>query len=201
MHTDKYRSLDELKTSEPASAWAQSSCDRKSWLTVVAPHGGCIEPFTTAIAVGIAGDEHNLFVFEGRLGANQGCYARLHVTSTNFRDADLTYLQEYSEMTLSIHGAQDSEDEADPRITWIGGRNEPARIRIDDCLTAGGFITRQAHHGQSYAGVEDENFVNIPRDGVQLEISAMERAALKQDKQRFLAYISSVRSALVGMND
>ena len=197
MHNDKYRSLDELKALEPAGAWSQHSRDpKRSWLTVAAPHGGCIEPFTREIAIKIAGDDYKLFVFEGRLGLNQDCYARLHVTSTNFRDSVLTKLQEGSKMTLAIHGASNGKDDADPRITWIGGRQNAMRKLIENRLLAEGFAAKQALKGHPYAGEDRQNFVNVVHDGVQLELSFAERAALRQDGLRLSAYVNAVRSAL-----
>lgn len=54
---------------------------------VIAPHGGRIEHYTSDIARGIAGDDFNLYLFEGvRLSGN---YSTLHLTSHRFRRAVL----------------------------------------------------------------------------------------------------------------
>src|ERR1019366_7404121 len=53
---------------------------RRSPVAVIAPHGGEIEPGTSEIAAAIAGDEFNLYCFEGcKPSGNIG----LHITSAN----------------------------------------------------------------------------------------------------------------------
>ena len=53
-----------------------------STVAIIAPHGGSIERRTSAIARAIAGDDFNLYLFEG-LDAS-GSFEDLHITSHRF---------------------------------------------------------------------------------------------------------------------
>ena len=57
-------------------------------MAVVAPHGGGIERATSAIARAIAGGDHNLYLFEGRLPSLN--YERLHLTSHRYDEPQCT---------------------------------------------------------------------------------------------------------------
>ncbi len=53
-----------------------------STVAVIAPHGGGIEQHTSDVARAIAGDEFNLYLFEGIRPSRN--YATLHLTSHRF---------------------------------------------------------------------------------------------------------------------
>ena len=74
--------------------------DRGSDITVIAPHGGFIEPGSSYIARAVAGSQLNLYDFQGlrRRRAQE-----LHVTSTRFRDRRLNDLLLHTRLALSIH--------------------------------------------------------------------------------------------------
>jgi phage replication-related protein YjqB (UPF0714/DUF867 family) len=189
---DIYDSLKELKARESCGAWNQESANRGSFLTVVAPHGGTIEPLTEQLARDIAEPKYNLFIFEGlRPGGND-----LHVTSHNFRDRELLELQGISRLTLSIHGLASSR-----RFVMVGGLNFKIRKRMIRVLLDHDFPAEQAIF--PYAGEHPENFVNLtPEKGVQLEISAGEREGMCVGgviNNRYRDFVSAVRLVLADL--
>jgi phage replication-related protein YjqB (UPF0714/DUF867 family) len=191
-----YKSLSELKKSEQENVdWRQPKpLNRNSWLTVVAPHGGTIEPFTEEIARAIADTNYNLFVFEG-LRRKESARPWLHVTSTTFDDKRLKQLQASSLITLSVHGATSPKPMLEEKITWLGGRNTRLRDRICNSLIRHGFAAKEG--AGSSAGTAKSNFVNRTlHNGVQLEISRSEREALSDNPTRWARYIKAIREGL-----
>jgi len=176
--------------------------DRGSDITVIAPHGGFIEPGSSYIARAVAGSQLNLYDFQGlrRRRAQE-----LHVTSTRFRDRRLNDLLLHTRVALSIHsmGEQGSGE------IWIGGLNLELKQRICDQLSLSGFVV----NGDSprYRGVHPANIVNLASErGVQIELSgnviaavfAMEgppfgrRVTQLTTTERFDAFVGAVRSAM-----
>lgn len=137
--------------------------DRNAHVTVAAPHGGLIEQGTSALVLAIAGDEHNLFDFQGLLQVEP---FRLHVTSHHFREPMLTRLLNKSDYAVSIHGMPD--DFTSTQI-WLGGLNIELRCLVHLHLTRAGFSS--VFEPPKYKGVHVGNFVNLPAlHGVQLEL-------------------------------
>ena len=186
---DMYESLSQLKETEDPSAWAQCSVNRGSHITVVAPHGGTIEPLTERLAADIAGLDYNLFVFKGLRPDGD----ILHVTSHNFQDKELQQLQLNSRLTLSVHGLSLTR-----HSIMVGGLNSRMAKEIISALLRHGFPAEQA--GFPYAGIHPDNFVNrTPEQGVQLEISAGQRKAMlhgQEPNNQYWMFVSIVRQAL-----
>lgn len=186
---DKYKSLAALRLEEPSTAYSQLVVDRQSWLTVVAPHGGTIEPSTDIIAKDIAGNTYNLFVFCGLRTNGE----ELHVTSHLFRDSELERLQGISNTTLSVHGKSGTE-----RLTLVGGLNRRLRQSVVHSLREAGFNAKSAYF--PYAAENPENFVNLTsRRGVQLEITMAERIYLCGEGRKngdYERYTNAVRRVL-----
>ena len=97
---DKYRSLEELmKVEKEGFDYRIRLCERNHEVTVVAPHGGRIEPGTSEVAESIAGSDWNKFLFEGiKPSKNRS----LHVTSTRFRHPELDLLLRKSRVAESL---------------------------------------------------------------------------------------------------
>ncbi len=195
-----YVNLKNLKDNEvPNRDWRQYAHDRDSWLVVVAPHGGTIEPFTELIAVEIAGNDFSLFVFEG-LRRKLPERKWLHVRSEEYEDSELKQLQLKSRVTLSIHGAATKQDKEKwpnlpEKVTHMGGNNEDLRDLIWNSLNKNGFEAVLGEH--HLAGRHKDNFVNRHHRGVQLEISRAERDALADNPVRRNRYINAIREALL----
>ncbi|CAN5147468.1 hypothetical protein BH11CYA1_BH11CYA1_28330 [soil metagenome] len=176
--------------------------DTGSDITVIAPHGGFIEPGSSYIARAVAGKQFNLYDFQGLRRRKP---IELHVTSTRFRDRRLNDLLLHSRAALSIH----SMGEVGPGEIWIGGLNLALKQRVCDHLSAAGFVV----NGDSprYRGIHPANIVNLPSErGVQIELSgnviatmfAMEgppfgrRVTQLPTTERFDAFVGAVRTAL-----
>src|SRR5687767_6181234 len=98
--SDKYGSFQELAAVEPADAWKITCIDRSaSDVLIIAPHAGRIEPFTTAIATAIAGQDYSLYCFEGLKQHGSG---ELHITSHRFNESMALSLAARSSIILGI---------------------------------------------------------------------------------------------------
>ena len=176
--------------------------DQGTDITVIAPHGGFIEPGSSYIARAVAGSQLNLYDFQGlrRRRAQE-----LHITSTRFRCRRLNDLLLRTRIALSIHSMGDEG----PGEIWIGGLNLELKQRVCDQLSASGFVV----NGDSprYRGVHPANIVNLASEGgVQIELSgnviagmfAMEgppfgrRVTQLPTTEHFDAFVTAVRLAL-----
>ena len=135
-YKDVFSSLAELKSSmEEGVHFRSVSCDRQSSLTVISPHGGFIEAGTSHLAGAIAGDDFNLYDFQGLLPEDPW---KLHITSTRFDDQVLLGLLNRSTHAVSVHGLGD----ADTWTVWIGGLNQVLRLTVGLCLDVRGLLHR-----------------------------------------------------------
>ncbi|MCA9800689.1 MAG: poly-gamma-glutamate hydrolase family protein [Cyanobacteria bacterium HKST-UBA02] len=200
---DKFQSLRQLRRSLEEGRDFRITCiDRGSQITVLAPHGGFIEPGTSAIARGIAGDDFNLYDFQGLVREKP---YELHVTSTRFRDPALTRLIKKSRLTLSVHGM----GKVDRWSVWLGGLDCSTRILVMSALSLKGF--RINPNPPKYKGEHRQNVVNLNgRGGVQLELPedlidsffsdavpfAGPATALKRNS-RFVEFTGAVRQGLL----
>ncbi len=192
---DTYRDMKELLKKEPASAYELNVKPADSSILVIAPHGGRIEPFTSAIAGGIARDEFSYFEFKGLL--QRGAYATLHVSSVNYNPDELTELNRASEVTLAIHGISGTE-----KLTYVGGRDVAGAQIMRRHLEEAGFPVESAP--ANYTGMDVKNFVNRNARGlgIQLEITLAQRRALftkrREDEpnEKYERYTQAVANAL-----
>ena len=169
---DKYSSMSALLAALPARGNYGIHADRarRSRIKIFAPHGGCIEPCTEPIALAIAGERYDCFVFSGRRAS--GCFAVLHVTSTRYDEPQCLSMAEEAELALAIHGCEGGE-----AALYVGGGNEALAADLLAHLSAEGFPAKQAP--ADMAGGDVRNFVNRARlNGIQLELSAGFRKSL-----------------------
>jgi phage replication-related protein YjqB (UPF0714/DUF867 family) len=171
MSADRYHSLDELKAAKKEGVDYRSFVlDRKSVITIIAPHGGFIEPGTSAIAKAIACADYNLFDFQGLV---QHCDRELHVTSSKFRDPTLNKLLSVSMAAMSIHSMGSESDEE----IWLGGRNKAFKEIVRCALETAGFNVNA--NPPRHKGEHRNNVVNLAKnEGVQLEITDVLRQQL-----------------------
>lgn len=138
------------------------SCNRGSKMTVMSPHGGYIEPGTSAIAEAVAGRTFNFFDFQGLQVERPW---ELHVTSTKFRHPALEQLLLQSSHAISIHGMGD----VDRWNIWAGGLNASMKERVATSLREAGFSV--ITDTPKYRGENPRNIVNLVQNkGVQLEL-------------------------------
>ncbi len=162
-HPDIYENIPALLAALEEDKDFRIRCfDRKSDVTIISPHGGYIEAGTSHIATAIAGDEYNLFDFQGLQKRRPW---ELHVTSSRFRHPLLRKLLSRSVTAVSIHGM----GTVDSWNIWLGGLNLSLKQRLEKSLTLAGFAVKTDL--PKYKGTNPRNVVNlVPDKGVQLEL-------------------------------
>ncbi|MBA3767082.1 MAG: poly-gamma-glutamate hydrolase family protein [Acidobacteria bacterium] len=162
---DTYRNFAELSKSERETRDYRRVIERRnSKITIIAPHGGGIEPGTSEIAKALAGGEFSLYCLEGL--KVRGNYEALHITGTNFDDPACVQLVNGSNIVLAIHGC-DSANKA----VYVGGLNGNLKAQFIEVLRDAGFHAEE--DVSSHSGSSSQNICNrgVSDGGVQLEIS------------------------------
>lgn len=137
-----------------------------SRVAVVAPHGGAIERATSDIARALAGDEHNLYLFEGRLPRDN--HEALHLTSHRFDEPECLALLATCDQVLTVHGC--NHPEPDPAVL-LGGLDTVLMQRLADALRGAGIPALT--EGHRFPGRHVDNICNRGRGGagVQMELT------------------------------
>lgn len=176
---DSPRDMKQLLRTEPASSYELTVRDTDSAILVIAPHGGTIEPFTSTIASGIAGEAFDYFEFKGLL--EKDAYARLHIPSIHYNPDELRDINLASEVTLSVHSVSGKD-----KTIYLGGRDEMGVQILQRHLQEAGFHVEAAP--EDHAGLDPRNFVNKNGRGmgIQMEMTLSQRRALftKRDEAR-----------------
>lgn len=166
--------------------------ERGNDVTIVAPHGGRIEPGTSEIASKIAGHDFNLYLFEG---IRQARNFDLHITSKNFDEPRAVKMMRESIAGISIHGFKSDSIES----VCIGGLNDRLGLAIGVALEKADFRVEQPC--RKYGGSSKNNIVNLPqKSGVQLEIPFGLRKKLLNNPKMLEEFSAAIRSALVSSN-
>lgn len=154
-------------------------------VAILALHGGSIEAHTSDIARDIAGQDFNLYLFEGLLKA--GNFAALHLSSHLFDEPDCLDLLSACRSVVSVHGCGHAGE-----IVLMGGRDVVLRESIGERLRGLGVECEAAPAGLDAA--DALNVCNRGRGGagVQLEVSL----ALRRSPRRALL-VRAVREALL----
>jgi phage replication-related protein YjqB (UPF0714/DUF867 family) len=161
---DIYRNFAELRESEPAGAWRiRKRVRRKSSVLIIAPHGGQIEPGTSALAKAIAGTSYNLYLFEGHKppGENQA----LHITSHRFDETYALAIAAKCHTVLGVHGC------GGVWTVHVGGRNLELRAALAAALKSTGL--RVQANGPKFKAENPLNICNRGSTGrgVQIELT------------------------------
>ncbi len=185
MAKDTYNNFDELQHNEKRNEdYVISISDIGSPVTIIAPHGGKIEPQTSYIAGRIAGDRFNFYSFEGIKPDNN---RSLHVTSHKFDEPQALRLIAGSRIVLAIHACTDSK-----ALVYPGGRDGELLTAIVKALTAAGIIVAETN--PRYQGLNPKNICNrgATGKGAQLEISR----GLRDDRDRVHSLCEAIQAAL-----
>lgn len=163
-----------------------SVTDRKSPVTVLAIHGGRIEWGTSEVARELAGEDWNLYLFEGLMKNSRS----LHITSPHFNEPSAVALSASSVLTVAVHRQYQEGD-----IICVGGGNAAVSKSVADSLAEYGFSVEQPckrlpGDGPSYIGNRAKN------GGVQLELSNDIGRTILTDKAKLSRFCSAVRSAV-----
>lgn len=178
---------------------------RSSELTVVAIHGGGIEPLTSELAHAIAGEDYNFYEFRGIRPRNN---MQLYVSSLCFKEIRLRGLLLTADTAISIHGVA-----GESPIVYVGGGNQRLSSAVKKHLVEAGFETRRARG--RFAARHPDNVANRPKDkGVQLELSRGLRDAMVEGgaanparcdpdrrSEEFTRFVGAVRLAIRGYLD
>ncbi len=187
MHLDRYRSYSELVEHEIEGIDFTITVFRRpfSAVAVIAPHGGGIESRTSEIARAIAGEDFNLYLFEGI--KKRGNYATLHITSRRFDEPSCLELLSTCPFVISIHGCVGHDERV-----LLGGRDHSLKDKVAAELRQTGVdVQNDGHHFQA---TDPSNICNRGQSnrGVQLELTqALRRSA----NERRVA--EAVRAALL----
>ena len=135
--------------------------DERAGATIIAIHGGGIEPLTGELATAIAGKEHNLYVLEGIRPADN---EELRVPVARFQEMRLQALVRRSEVALSIEGISGRR-----HMVHLGGRNRRLKRLLEAHLAQAGLeIAGPATPGPAH---DPTRFYNqAAAGGVQLEL-------------------------------
>jgi phage replication-related protein YjqB (UPF0714/DUF867 family) len=187
VHRDRHRSYAELSSAHREGIDYHVTVERRgSGVAIVAPHGGRIERGTSDVARAIAGDDFDLYLFEGALPTMN--FETLHITSTRFDEPRALALIADCDAVLAVHGVADTGERA-----LLGGRDRALVCAMADRLYARGVLAQTSGH--RYAGLDPRNLCNRGRQGrgVQIELSDRLRGG-RYEK----AVIDAVRAALHG---
>jgi phage replication-related protein YjqB (UPF0714/DUF867 family) len=188
--------------------------------TILAPHGGGIEPGTSELCLAVAGYHpaslpqvppagvtHDYWMFEGvrELGN-----AALHVSSTGCDDGVAVSLCAGSLNALALHGFQPGPPDMseDDQVVLVGGGNEVLKGYLLEGLRRAEFDARDAGQHGELDGDAECNIVNRTLLGMggQLELSTPLRDAMFTEHSRprrkhtttqlFWTFVAGCRDAL-----
>jgi phage replication-related protein YjqB (UPF0714/DUF867 family) len=186
MAQDTYSCFADLKNHEEQNKdYKISISDVGSGITIIAPHGGKIEPGTSDIARIIAAERFNYYCFEGIRKENNG---RLHITSHNFDEPMAVRILSGSHIVVAIHACTGNE-----RFVYLGGLDKELKEVIANELESRGIIVPKGH--RRFKGLNPDNICNRGADkkGVQLEITR----GLRDDVKKRRLISEAVQAALI----
>lgn len=184
---DGYRCYADIASAQ-AEGTGYKVCVRansRSSLAVIAPHGGSIEQYTSEIARAIAGDDLNLYLFEGI--RQSGNYASLHLTSHRFDEPRCLELLSNCDHVVAIHGCGGVRQQA-----LVGGLDEELKTVVAQSIAALGVETLSADH--RFPAIDPMNICNRGRRGVGVQIELTMPLRLHGPRD---AIAASIRLALL----
>lgn len=199
---DTYANFAALAAAEDVANYEISSSFSSSKVLILTPHGGGIEIGTTELVKGIAGTDHDWYLFEGKkLSGN----SVLHITSSNFDEPTIYNRNREYAQRLAIHGAPGTDS-----ISYIGGKDKKLMDCLYSSLLFAGFdVVYAMPDYPNYAGDDEENIVNRNRFkmGAQIELSTALRQSMFDDYSSatdrwnsrndiYYSYVEAVQKAL-----
>ena len=192
MAADQYRNFAALQAAEREHIdYRIVAIDRGSAVTIIAPHGGRIEPPTSKVATLLAAETFNLYCFEGLRPDLE--HHELHITSHNFDEPQCCKLVGASDIVVAFHGQLDRDR---PNCVDIGGLDRILRDRMAYELERDGFQART--EGHSFPATGAENICNRGRrgQGVQLELPRSLRDLLRKNPEIMAGFAEALRRAI-----
>lgn len=189
MSEETYNSFNDLKKHEELNKdYKISIRDVGSPTTIIAPHGGKIEPRTSVITKDIAKRNYNYYCFEGIKTRNN---ASLHITSHKFDEPNALNLIKRSKIVIAIHACTGND-----RLVYLGGLDTVLIKAIESGLKNKGIHVSKDNN--KFKGVNPDNICNrgATKKGVQLEITR----GLRDDLKKTQLISQGVRDALFNIN-
>ena len=186
MTHDKYSSFEELQRHETLDKdFTLSFRNAGSRVTIIAPHGGKIEPRTSDLTKRIAGENYNFYCFEGIKEKDNAC---LHITSHRFDEPGAVRLVSKSEVVVALHACTGTAG-----LVHIGGLNKNLGSLIGGELQDRGIGVSKDH--PRFQGSNPANICNRGATGmgVQLEVTR----DLRDDLEKVKVIAQAVRAALL----
>jgi len=186
MGNDRYSNFKELQRDQKLDKdFTLSLHDTGSRVTIIAPHGGKIEPRTSDLAQLIAGDNYNFYCFEGIKDKNNAC---LHITSHRFDEPGAVKLISKSRVVVAVHACTGTAG-----LVHIGGLNKKLGNMIANELR--NRAINVSHDHPRFQGSNPDNICNRGATGigVQLEVTR----DLRDDPQKIKVIALAVRAALL----
>jgi phage replication-related protein YjqB (UPF0714/DUF867 family) len=174
--------------------------NRSSEISIIAIHGGGIEPLTSELAGAVAGGEYNLYDLQGLRSFDN---AAMRIPIARFDEMRLRGLLERSHTALSIDGVP-----GDDLVVHLGGRNRRLKAILNEALGEAGFecgslvTPGAAHHPQRFynltrlGGLHLELPYALRRKMVQGELTGFGWQEPEVWTQSFGDFVKAVRGAL-----
>ena len=169
-----------------------------SYICIVAPHAGKIEPQTGEICSAIALDRYSFYRFNGLMAADN---KKLHITSHVFDEPSARPMISRHFTALGVHGRNDTatlngRDVTDGEAIYIGGLDEVFKTFLATYLYNAGFKTCSTGH--CFLAENQNNVCNIgtSEKGAQIEIPKSLRDKIKHKKAIFNALAGALRGAV-----
>ena len=186
MADDRYSSFEELQRHETLDKdYTLSFRNAGSRVTIIAPHGGKIEPRTSYLTMRIAGENYNFYCFEGIKEKDNAC---LHITSHRFDEPGAVKQVAKSEVVVALHACTGTAG-----LVHIGGLNKKLGRMIAKELQDRGIGVSNDH--PRFQGSNPDNICNRGATGigVQLEVTR----DLRDDPDKVQVIARAVRAALL----
>jgi len=173
---DRYRSFSELAQCEAEGIDFRRTVLRRpfSAVAVIAPHGGKIESRTSEIARAIAGEDFNLYLFEG---IKKRGNSALHITSRRFDEPSCLELLSTCSFVIAIHGCVGGDERV-----LIGGLDNSLKDKVALELRQIGVDVQ--NDGHNFQATDPNNICNRGRSnrGVQLEFTHALRGSANEQR-------------------
>ena len=185
--SDKYKNFSQLAKAEiEGKDYCIKTRLKECPILIMAPHGGNIEPHTSAFATEIAGDDLSFYCFEGK---NAG----LHITSHQFDEPTALEASSKAQLVLTVHGHRARRD---PFVV-VGGLHDKLSERIKCVLSALDFTIKPS--SSRIAARNPANICNrgILRMGVRLELSRDLRNTMSDDTVMRRIFVQAIRTSLM----
>lgn len=181
---DKYTSFSELSKYEKPSSFSIDMEDRGSSITIMAIHGGRIEPGTSRLVKRLAGSRFNYYCFNAHKPRNNW---DLHITSDRFDEPQALALAAKSKMVVTLHGCMGLGT-----VAYTGGGiASKQREKIESQLQAVGIKSRPH---RIFNGRSSANICNHGRQpGLQFELTPSFRLSVFSffKRRRFVKELGS----------